>query len=178
MTLKNEEKIYVDGLESKLKDYESKNGWEKIKISAPYPANGVVKKGYIELPENVINGLREHFNDKSLEVTILVADIDENILSLSFPSPNEKIIKIEFDDLKEDIGVIKELSNLLAEWRVNLRNTESNILVWAEKGKWGVFADVSESPFKPSEIKEKLLGREKGKEDKDNWIISRLVVVN
>jgi len=169
--LKDKEILYVDGLEAKFKKYKLKNGWEGIKISGISPAVGMVKKGYIKLPRNIINGLRKHFKGKFPEATILVANVDENTLNLSFPSPDEKILKIKFSDLKDDIGVIKYISNLLAGWKINLRNTKSNILVWDDKGEWEIFININKSLFKrPFEIKRKILEEEKGKKKEDRII--------
>lgn len=83
---------------------------------------------------------------------------------------------MEFITKEDKPGIIRDLSNLLADWKVNLRKTESNILVWNDIGKWEVFADISNSPFTHSEIRKKLLQNEKIKEQIDEVRIERLQV--
>lgn len=116
-----------------------------------------IEDGIVQIPKAIIKELDRHFglpNERYHSVagsccTIIVADSDIKILTLTLPPPWAKIVQIQFYQ-EDEPGAIAELAKFLSKngIRINLLETRIRTLDFAKLGMWRIIADLSKSSYR------------------------------
>jgi len=114
-----------------------------------------VREGKVTIPKAIIKQLNTSFSlpnkqFKSILGTsyiIMEADSDTKALKLTFPPPDARIVTVEFLTYDQP-GSIAAIGKMLAEdVKINLLQTKTKSLSFAEEAVWAIIADVKNSEY-------------------------------
>ena len=120
----------------------------------------------LEIPFSVMQMLSEVFDTapQNIDTVVMIADTEQTMLSLWFPHPTEKIVKL-FIEIGYEPGSLSEIAAFLADKGVNFLETDTNLLIYGDKGVWKIVTDINGGEGQPcmyadckstDELKERL----------------------
>jgi hypothetical protein len=98
----------------------------------------------LEIPSSVMQMLSEVFDTapQNIDTVVMIADTEQTMLSLWFPHPTEKIVKL-FIEIGYEPGSLAEIASFLADKGINFLETDTNLLIYGDKGMWKIVADIN-----------------------------------
>jgi AbrB family looped-hinge helix DNA binding protein len=103
------------------------------------------------------NEFRESLKLKEGDEVLISLDSKTDTITITpiYGNPMNIVkIEIEFGDTP---GCLAKIANKIASMKIDLVMTESKSSQRGKKARWYIVADTKNSPFKPNEIKQKLM---------------------